>query len=123
MKDAYTIALGVVKLSVQQAERFEDERFLVDYTKLHKMLYYAQCFSLAKYDSPLFYEDVLHHDSGPCVEELCRFYGNFGMGDYTADQMVDIRMPEFSRKEKDAVLSVIASLGKTSTAELVWKAK
>ena len=123
MKDAYTIALGVVKLSVQQAERFGDERYLVNYTKLHKMLYYAQCFSLAKYDSPLFYEDVLHHDSGPCVEELCFFYGNFGLGDYTAEQMVGIRMPEFSKREKDAVLSVIASFGKLPAAELAWKAK
>ena len=123
MKDAYTVALGVVKLSVQRSERSEDERYLMDYTKLHKLLYYAQCLSLAKYDAPIFYEDVVHHDSGPCVEELSRFYGDFGIGAYTAAQMAGVRMPEFSKKEKDIVVSVIGAFGRTPTADLVWMAK
>lgn len=123
MKDAYTVALGMVKLSVQRSERSDDGRYLIDYTKLHKLLYYAQCFSLAKYGSPLFYEDVVGQDSGPWVEELSRFYGNFGLGEYTAGHMAGVRMPEFSRKEKDTMLSVIAALGKLSSEELTWKAK
>ena len=123
MKDAYTVALGMVKLSVQQSERSDDGRYLIDYTKLHKLLYYAQCFSLAKYGSPLFYEDVVRQDSGPWVEELSRFYGNFGLGEYTAGHMAGVRMPEFSKREKDALLSVIASLGRMSSEELAWKAK
>ena len=123
MKDAYTVALGMVKLSVQRSERSDDGRYLIDYTKLHKLLYYAQCFSLAKYGSPLFYEDVVRQDSGPWVEELSRFYGNFGLGEYTAGHMAGVRMPEFSKREKDALLSVIASLGRMSSEELAWKAK
>lgn len=116
MKDAYTIAIAMVKYSIER-------KCSVDYSKLHKMLYYAQCYSLAKYDQLLFYESIKHHDCGPYVEALSRFCGEFGIGEYTEEEMAAVSVPNLSTEEKAAVLFVVTKYGRTAVIVLVSKSK
>lgn len=68
MKSAKTIAQAFLCLSNP------DVGDVVTNLKLQKLLYYAQGFSLAIYDKPLFKEDVLAWEHGPVVREVYDAY-------------------------------------------------
>lgn len=48
--------------------------------KLQKLVYYAQGFSLAVNDHPLFAEDIVAWEHGPVVRELYAIYRELGSG-------------------------------------------
>jgi uncharacterized phage-associated protein len=56
----------------------EDAGDLISNLKLQKLVYYAQGFHLALYDSDLFPEDIAAWTHGPVVPELYRAYKDYG---------------------------------------------
>ncbi len=82
---AQTVANAFLKLSQPE---------LGDYMtnlKLQKLVYYAQGFSLAVHDRPLFSEDILAWEHGPVVRELYNRYRDLGSEPLPVpDEAVDI---------------------------------
>lgn len=58
----------------------EDSGDLISNLKLQKLVYYAQGFHLAKYESPLFSEDIYAWTHGPVVPSLYNEYKRYGSG-------------------------------------------
>lgn len=62
------------------AQRDDDAGDLISNRKLQKLVYYAQGFSLALYDRPLFPESIEAWAHGPVVPELYQEYESYGSG-------------------------------------------
>lgn len=65
----------------------EDAGDLISNLMLQKLVYYAQGFHLALYDTPLFYEPLEAWINGPVVPVLFEYYKKYGAGaiDYPND--------------------------------------
>ena len=73
------VALSMLKKSIDVATTKNDRRYLMDYVKLHKMLYLGQCMLLGKYDLRLFEEPINAHNCGPYIEDALNFiFNNYG---------------------------------------------
>ena len=75
----------VAKYFLSQAS--EDAGDLISNLKLQKLVYYAQGFHLALYDTPLFPEAIEAWTHGPVVPVLYEYYKKYGAGaiDYPND--------------------------------------
>lgn len=95
--------------------------------RLQKLVYYAQGFHLAKFDSPLFHQPILAWNYGPVVEELYFEYKKFKSGVIPQPKEPDFSM--FTQTQKDLMNDVFAVYGQFSAlklmdlthSELPWK--
>lgn len=69
-------AMTIAKWFIAWAE--EDEEADLSNLKLQKLLYYAQGQHLARYDAPLFGDEVVAWSTGPAVPDVYREYERFG---------------------------------------------
>ena len=60
--------------------------------KMQKLLYYAQGFHLAIYDTPLFPEKIKAWQYGPIVEEIYNEYNEYSYGAIPKPRRVNIKM-------------------------------
>lgn len=74
MKKAIVIANAFLKLSQP------DLGDTISNLKVQKLLYYAQGFSLAIYNKPLFKEQIISWTHGPVVVEVYNEFGRYGAG-------------------------------------------
>lgn len=78
------IAAFMLNRSIDLAKDKNDERYYMDYIKLHKLLFLGQCYLLYKYGEHLFYEDVIANDDGPYIDSLTNIVpGVCGFGPIT----------------------------------------
>lgn len=89
---------------------------LVSNLKLQKLVYYAQGFSLAILDVPLFDEDIEAWMHGPVVPDLYREYKEFGSGAIPTENL-DLDRSMFSVEQKDVLDQVYEQYGQFSA----WK--
>lgn len=68
MSRARDIAIYMVNRSIDMSKEKYDERYLVDFVKLHKPLYLGQYCMLEKYNKLLFEDKIYAYDCGPYVE-------------------------------------------------------
>ncbi len=101
--------------------------------KLQKLLYFAQGFSLALLDQPLFAEEIEPWDFGPVVPEVYREYKMFGANDipqiksfYDLDfdsdnflNLVDFDENIFSESQKLIMNTVVNKFGRYTANSLV----
>ncbi|HEY8938143.1 MAG TPA: type II toxin-antitoxin system antitoxin SocA domain-containing protein [Cyclobacteriaceae bacterium] len=83
--------------------------------KLQKLVYYAQGFHLAMYDSPLFDEPIMAWEHGPVVESLYHEYKNFGANGITPPDEIVVTM--FSDDQMNLLDEVFEVYGQYSA----WK--
>lgn len=67
------VALAVLQKSIRLAIEKKDERYYMDYVKLHKLLYLGQCMVLAQYNLTLFNERITAHHCGPYIQDELDF--------------------------------------------------
>ena len=63
-------AMAMVNRSIKLAQDYGDESYYMDFVKLHKLLYLAQCSMLAQYGRTMFDEKITAHHCGPYVEGI-----------------------------------------------------
>lgn len=97
------------------AQSCEDAGDLISNLKLQKLVYYAQGFSLALHDEPLFQEPIEAWMHGPVVPALYRAYRDYGSNAIPAPANFDASI--FSHKEKQLLEEVYDVYGQYSA----WK--
>lgn len=107
--------------------------FLISNLKLQKLLYFAQGYSLALNDEPLFEEEIEAWDFGPVVPEVYREFKMFGANEIPAIKTyydtnfdsdtfleeVEFTTDIFSEVQKVIMNAVIKQLGRFSANRLV----
>lgn len=83
--------------------------------KIQKLVYYAQGFSLALYNKPLFEEDIVAWMHGPVVESLYHLYKQYGTGAIPEPEKFDIN--KYSKEEQELLKDVYWVYGQYSA----WK--
>lgn len=115
-------AITMVNKSVERVERTDDRNYYMDYIKLHKLLYIAQCHALDQYHTTLFEEEVEAHRCGPLVKGLDLIPGKCGFDlitwrlDPKTFGTIDMPLTYFRSKAIDEVLD---RFGKYSTEKIV----
>jgi uncharacterized phage-associated protein len=82
---------------------------------VQKLVYYAQGFHLAIYDTPLFNEPIVKWAHGPVVESLYKEYKKYGSSAIPVPDTVDTSM--FTKKQKELLNEVFDVYGQFSA----WK--
>lgn len=85
--------------------------------KLQKLLYYAQGFHLAAFDSPLFPETIEAWAHGPVVPEVYRQLKRFGANPVELPDDIDLD-EVFGEREKELLDEVFSVYGQFSAAAL-----
>lgn len=70
-------AMTLVNYSIDKRDETGNDSYYVDFYKLHKLLYYAQGYMLAKEGIQLFEEDIEAHNCGPLIPEVGELAGQF----------------------------------------------
>lgn len=112
-------AKTMINYSIDVAET-KGREYLLDFYKLHKLLYYAQGYTLVHYNKQLFEEDIEAHSCGPYITELHRLPIDF--------DVISKRFPEsdicpITEDRKAAIRYVIDRFGYMSKDELTTQAK
>ena len=89
------------------AQQDEDSGDTISNLKLQKLVYYAQGFHLAIFDSPLFNEPIEAWTHGPVVPELYQRFKSFGSGAITP--VSDTALSQFD-EEKTSFLDEVYSI-------------
>ena len=83
--------------------------------KLQKLLYYAQGFHLAIFDSPLFDDEITAWQHGPVVRSLYRQYKDYGAGALPIPEDVDFSI--YTNEVKELLDEISSIFGQFSA----WK--
>ncbi|QRN40601.1 MAG: DUF4065 domain-containing protein [Neisseriaceae bacterium] len=94
----------------------EDSGDLISNLKIQKLVYYAQGFSLAINNRPLFKEEIRAWKHGPVVKELYDKYRKYGSGALPTDDL-NINHNNFSEEDKKLLDDVYDVYGQFSA----WK--
>lgn len=78
MCKAVGVAIVMINKSVDLADAKKEKDYLLDFVKIHKLLYLAQCYMLYKYNKPLFDEEITAHYCGPYVDGISCFRAEYG---------------------------------------------
>lgn len=86
--------------------------------RVNKLVYFAQAWFLARYDIPLFSEEIEAWDYGPVIPALYQKYKTYGKNNI--ESVSDDYSPDiFSTEELETLKDVFIYYGKFSTTELV----
>ena len=94
----------------------EESGDLISNLKIQKLVYYAQGFSLAINNKPLFKEKIQAWTHGPVVPELYNKYKDYGSGALPSTNL-DIDFDKFSDEDKELLDDVYDVYGQFSA----WK--
>lgn len=70
MCKARDVAVVMINKSIDLAKEKNDDRYFMDFVKLHKLLYLGQCFILSRYGMCLFEDNISAHRCGPYVDGI-----------------------------------------------------
>lgn len=111
-------AMVMVNRSIELALKCEDESYLMDFVKLHKLLYLAQCSMLNQYGCTMFDEKITAHQCGPYVEGIhfVPHMRGFGKIVFPFDERNFVRL---SYRRMKIIKQVLDEFGKFSTEDLI----
>lgn len=120
------VAITMINQSIDRARSNEDDRYYMDFVKLHKLLYLGQCYIRSKYDMDLFEEDITAHHCGPVVDGLSQIPGICGF-DLIKESLKPadfgtIDMP-LSYFRNETIEKVLEEFGAFTTDQIVSKVK
>ena len=115
-------AMAMVNRSIELAGETGDESYYMDFVKLHKLLYLAQCLMLVQYGQLMFDEKITAHQCGPYVADLhfiprCRGFGEI-KNPFSKSEFV---RPSYRRMK--VIEQVLGEFGRNSTEELIQYTK
>ena len=94
----------------------EDLGDMISNLKLQKLCYYAQGFSLALYNKPLFKEEIVAWNHGPVVQELYKEYKQYGANGIP---IPNVDLSKYTKEEKELMNEVYTVYGQFSAWKLV----
>ena len=97
-----------------------DEGDIISNLKLQKLLYYAQGIHLAKYDEPLFEDEIVHWLHGPVVISVYKEYKIHSTQALPIPETVK-NISKFSDKHKDSIRLTYNHFGRYSAWVLSQK--
>lgn len=113
------IVMDMIGGSICFAKEYEDNRYYMDFVKLHKLLYLAQCYSLAKYNKKLFDNPVVIKDSGAYIDGICFVPAYYGFGKIELEMEDVVASVLFESLRGTVVGMILQKYGKLSTDEIV----
>lgn len=122
MCKAADVAMAMVNRSIELAKEYGDESYYMDFVKLHKLMYLAQCSMLAQYGRTMFDEKITAHQCGPYVEGIHFVPRARGFGRITVpfDERIFAR-PSYRRIK--VIGQVLEEFGGSGTGELIQYTK
>lgn len=115
-------AMAMVNKSIEMAVMWTNDNYYMNFVKLHKLMYLAQCSMLSEYGRPLFRENISAHECGPYVEGLHFIPRKRGFGLIQKKfSEADFITPSYRRME--VIETVLEEFGARSTAELIQHTK
>ncbi len=90
----------------------------IDNLKLNKLCYYAQGWHLARYDKPLFQEDIQAWDYGPVIPEVYRTYKACG-GSPIQEPVEEFDESNLSAEALAVLTDVYMNYGRFTSAALI----
>jgi len=112
MADVFKVA----KFFIQIANQKEDE---MTNLRLNKLLYFAQAWFLARYDRPLFANDVVAWKLGPVVRTVYDQYRSYGENNIILEGNEGVELSDFTEEELNTLLDITEEYGKYATSFLV----
>lgn len=113
-------AMAMVNRSIELAA--QDEAYYMDFVKLHKLLYLAQCSMLSQYGRTMFDEKITARQCGPYVEGIHFVPRKRGFGRIELPfNKLDFVRPSYRRMK--VIEQVLEEHGKYSTKELIQYTK
>lgn len=111
-------AMAMVNRSIELARKTRDESYYMDFVKLHKLLYLAQCEMLARYGRLLFEDRITAHQCGPYVEGIHFIPGECGFGQIRNPfDAIDFVKPSY--RQMEVIDATLESYGTLRTEELI----
>ncbi len=97
-----------------------DEGDIISNLKLQKLLYYAQGIHLAKYDEPLFKDEIVHWQLGPVVKSVYKKYKEYNNKALIIPDEIE-NISNFSNTHKDSIRLTYNNYGQYSAWVLSQK--
>lgn len=122
MCKAADVAIEFIDRSIDLWERNDDSNYLLDYVKLHKLMYLGQCYIMSLYKLKLFEDKISAHRCGPYVDgiDFVPAYCGFGKIKKKIDKsIVKLAFLPISYTRKETVEYILNCYGKYSTDEIV----
>lgn len=119
---ARDVAVAMINRSIYLAEEKKDERYLMDFVKLHKLMYLGQCYILSQYGMSLFEDEISAHRCGPYVDGIGFVPAEHGFGLITQKiEKIENGIPflPISYTRAETVDFILESYGTKSTDEIV----
>ena len=113
MADVMAVANLFLHLAEEQANQMNGD--LMTDLKLQKMLYFAQCWFLARHGKPLFNNRIEAWNHGPVVPDVYEAYKTYGCNPLHA---APVNYDQFTTDEFSTILDVFAFYGKYSASGL-----
>lgn len=111
-------AMAMVNRSIELAWEARDESYYMDFVKLHKLLYLAQCSMLAQYGQTMFEEKITAHQCGPYVEGIRFIPKSCGFGKIQVPFLkTQFVRPSYRRMK--VIGQVLEAYGRESTEDLI----
>lgn len=120
MCKASDAAMAILKKSLTLVVEKNTDEYYMDFVKLHKLLFLAQCYMLALYEKPLFEENIYAHCCGPYIDGIGFVPAKYGFSEIKdlPDSEQTIYYP-LSIIREEAVDAVLAQYGKLNTDQIV----
>lgn len=123
MAKSLEVAVDFLKKSIERGK--EETRYYMDFVKLHKLMYLAQCDIFFKYDLKLFEDRISATDGGPYIDGLEKIIGYCGFDkikniDDLKKCVIDLPL-SYTRNE--TVNLILDKYGQYSTLEIVQLTK
>ncbi len=115
-------AAAMLNKSIDLAAKEDNPAYYMDFIKLHKLLFLAQCFILGKYNMPLFEETIYARKCGPYVDGIGFIPGKRGFGKITEKIVADqdeIPFLPISYTREQAIDYILKKYGTLNTDEVV----
>ena len=117
------IIMDMIGGSICFAKKFGDDKYFMNFIKLHKLLYLAQCYSLAIRNKKLFDNPIVFDDSGPYVKGISFVPGLYGFGEIKSEMSNTTASILYKTLSKTIVGAILYKYGKLDTDEIVAFAK
>lgn len=112
---ANVVAVANLFLHLAEEQAKQEAGDLMTDLKLQKMLYFAQCWHLARHGEPLFHSRIEAWEHGPVVPAVYSEYKKYGNNPIHADS---VDYSAFTYCEQDTVMDVFSYYGRYSASGL-----
>lgn len=126
MCKARDVAMTMIKKSIILAKENNNDKYLMDFVKLHKLMFLGQCYILYYYGIELFQESISAHSCGPYVNGISFIPATYGFSEIRETKNKDGHEPMYlplSLTRDETVDIILEKFGTLSTKDIVAKAK